>query len=320
MACNKAAIKRSMVDYATMWSGLHPNKSQTTLFRDIVPIDPQDFTDKFRSSGLSQIFVAERLRTGAGFNCNHLYRSVATEADIIVYSDDKNTIISPLGEPGRDVVKNKMAHLMSMSHTTSGPVDFNIMLPSTSEEVSDIEGRVDSLKAAVKNMVENAAVRDCGDKVVSKAERLGFDLSRGIREFFVEQIVQMSDDTFDGVPGYNLVDNSGKKLTRDSRDELAAALDEAYSVNLEPRIFIQGPNNNTQILSHMHCFMFEDGEMPDKVDQNYLDVELILEIKNEFIVDVPLIRVRTPPVRTVDEEEEPLSRTSTSRNYGNRDD
>ncbi len=319
MACNTAAIKSAMVDYATMWSGIQPNRSQTSLFRDIVPIDPQDFTDKFRSSGLSQIFVGERLRTTAGFNCNHLYRSVATEADIIVYSDDENTVISPLGEPGRDVDKNKMAHLMSMSHTTDGPVDFNIMLPSTSDEVTDIEGRVNSLKAAVKNMVENAAVKDCGEKVVSKAERLGFDLSRGIREFFVEQVVQMSDDTFGGMPGYKLVDNSGMTLTRDSRDELTSTLDEAYSVDLEPRIFIQGPKKNTQILSHMHCFMFRPGEMPIVVNQNYLDVEVILKIKNEFITDVPLIRMRTPPVHAVDEDEE-LVRTSTSRNYGNRDD
>ena len=62
-------------------------------------------------------------------------------------------------------------------------------------------------------------------------------------------------------------------------------------------------------------------ELPKTLDDNYLDVEVILDIKQEFATDVPLIRMRTPPppVEQVDEDE-PLSRTQSSRNYGNRDD
>ena len=40
---------------------------------------------------------------------------------------------------------------------------------------------------------------------------------------------------------------------------------------------IQGPDKNTQILSHMHGFMVND--IPDTLNENYIDCNVILKVK-----------------------------------------
>lgn len=324
MACSKMNIKQSMVDYATMWQGIRLNKSQSSLFREIVPIDAVDFSEKFRSSGLSQIFTGDRIRLGAGFNCNHLYRDIRTVPEIIVYSDGRNTIAAPLGDPGRDVDKDKIAHLMVMSHAEDGPVTFNEMLPSTMGEVSDLEGRIGTMQQAIHNLRSNARISDCGERVVAKAESMGIPITMGIRQFLAYQILNMKDSVRKGFanggdgPGYKLIGNDGSDICQDE-EKVSGAIEAAFGGNLRGRMFIQGPNRNTQILSHIHMFMLSDGEdLPKNIDENYLDVEVILEIKNDFIQDVPLIRTRTPPPPVEQVEDEPLSRTNSSRNFGHR--
>ena len=287
-----------MIDYSTKWQETHPNVSQTTLFREIVPIDPIDFGNQFRQTNLNQLFVGERLRTGAGFNCNHLYRDIRTEADIIIYSDDTCTVIHPLGEPGRDIDSSKIGHFMVMSHMDDGPVTFNEMLPSTLSEVGDLGKKIATVKMAVQNLRENIPISECGAKVVAKAQRMGVPLTTGIQEFFKTQIVGMDSGVRTGPPGYKLLNDSGKEIGT-SEEQVTKEIQNVFGgdrKNLIPRLFIQGPDRNTQILSHIHCFMLEDGsELPSAVDENYMDVEVILEVKREFMDDVPLIRTRTPP-------------------------
>ena len=330
MACSKMNIRRTMIDYSTMWQGLHPNKSQTTLFREIVPIDVVDFSEKFRTSGLSQMFVCERLRLGEGFNCNHLYRDIGTVPAIVVYSDDRNTVVAPLGDPGRDINKNRVAHLMVVSHAEDGPVSFNEMLPSTIGELGDLVGRICTMQQAIHNLRSNTRISDCGERVVAKAGSMNIPDSTGIREFMAHQILNLKDSVRKGFanggdgPGYRLIGNDGTDICQDE-GKVRSAIEEAFGDNLRGRMFIQGPNRNTQLLSHIHMFMLSDEEeLPKDLDDNYLDVEVILEIKQEFVTDVPLIRTRTPPppigVVEDDDEGELLSRTQSSRNYGNRDD
>ena len=325
MACSKMNIKSSMIDYSTMWHGLHPNKSQTTLFREIVPIDAVDFSGKFRSSGLSTVFIGDRLRHGEGFNCNHLYRDIRTVAAIVVYSNGRNTVIAPLGDPGRDTDKNKVAHLMVISHAEDGPVTFNEMLPSTFGELGDLEERIETMRQAIHNLQSNSRISDCGEKVVSKAASLDVPDTMGIREFMAYQILNMKDSVRKGFanggdgPGYKLIGNDGSDICQDE-EKVRSAIEEVFGGDLRGRMFIQGPNRNTQILSHIHMFMLSDSEdLPKTLDDNYLDVEVILKIKQEFVTDVPLIRTKTPPppVEHVDEDE-PLSRTQSSRNFGHR--
>ena len=191
MACSKESIRREMIDYGTKWHGLHPNTSQTSLFRQSVPLEPVDFGETFQETGLDQIFTGERLRTGPGFNCNHLYRSIREEADIIIYSNDICTVLHPLGEPGRDVGTNKIGHLMVMGHASSGPVTFNEMLPSTVAEVDNLERRIEAVQEAVFYLRANRAIKFCGPKVLSKADKMGISHETGIQEFFMRQIIDM---------------------------------------------------------------------------------------------------------------------------------
>ena len=43
---------------------------------------------------------------------------------------------------------------------------------------------------------------------------------------------------------------------------------------------IQGPDKNTQILSHMHGFMVND--IPDTLNENYIDCNVILKVKRSL--------------------------------------
>ena len=315
MACSKTDIRREMIDYATKWHGLHPNTSQTSLFRQSVPLEPVDFGETFTSTGLNQIFTGERLRTGPGFNCNHLYRSSREEADIVLYSDNVCTVLHPLGEPGRDVDRNKIGHLMVVGHSVEGPVTFNEMLPSTASEVSNLEHRINAVGETVFNLRANNAIKLCGPKVLAKADKMGIPHDTGIQEFFMRQIVDMDPQVREGPPGYKLFDdghtegaNVGEPLPEDtSRNEIGSSgervLEEIQRVfcgvnmaaptNID-RVFIQGPHRNTQILSHIHSFMLGT-YIPPLVEQNYIDASFILEIKKDFMDEIPLVRTRTPP-------------------------
>ena len=304
MALSKEATKQEMIDYSTMWNGHHPNRSQSSLLRSIIPPDESDFTGDFRNHHLHEIFTGERLSTSAGFNCGHLYRDMRSEATILVYSDSRNTVVQPLGDPGRDLEKDKVGHLMVASHSTEGPITFNEMLPSTAPEMDDLEERINAVKTAVNNLRNNVQLSECGAKVVEKAERMGVPLTTGIKEFFKMQILNMDPSVRSGTPGYRLKDDEGVEYSS-SEQMLDAEISRVFSPGengLNPRVFVQGPSRNTQVLSHIHCFMLGN-DVPELVQERYNDVEVILEVKKEFAQDVPLVRTRTPPIAIVDEQE-----------------
>jgi hypothetical protein len=316
MACPKSAIREEMIDYATKWHGLHPNISQTSLFRQSVPSEAIDFGETFQDTGLNQIFTGERLRTGPGFNCNHLYRSSRNEADIILYSDNVCTVLHPLGEPGRDVDRNKIGHLMVIGHSEEGAVTFNEMLPSTFAEVSNLEHRIEAVQEAVGNLRANRPIKFCGPKVLAKADKMDISHETGIQEFFMRQIVDMDPQVRNGSPGYKLFDDGytegattteslpeeipRTEITLASPERILEEIRRVFSaVNIAAptnnnRVFIQGPHRNTQILSHIHSFMVGQ-YIPPNVEQNYIDASYILAIKKDFLDDVPLVRTRTPP-------------------------
>ena len=318
MSTNKVAAKQQMVDYATMWHGLHPNTSQTTVFRRSVPIEPVDFTSTFRDTGLSQLFTCDRIRTGEGFNCNFLYRSTQNVPDIPLYSDEDNTLIAPLGEPGRDVNKHKVSHIMVVPNRPEGAIDFNLMLPSTSAEMELLEKRMDSAVRVTQLFKENSPISECGPMVASKAEEKGLPLTTGIREYFAHMIDTLPDSVRNGQPGYKLL-----KGDKDEFDDSATTLERinvAFGPETQLKMAIQPPTKNTQIVTHIHMFMV-DGEQP-VLEENYVDVEVINEIKLDFVENVPLVRTRTPPppiADTVDEDEVPLQRCQSSRNYARHD-
>lgn len=319
MSTNKIAVKEQMVDYATKWHALHPNTSQTTVFRRSVPLDPVDFTSTFRDTGLSQLFTGDRIRTGEGFNCNFLYRSTQNVPDIPIYSDEDNTVLAPLGEPGRDVNKNKVSHLMVVPNGSEGAIDFNLMLPSTSAEMDLLEKRIAVAKKITQLLKDNSPISECGLMVAGMAREKGLPLTTGVREYFAHMIDTLPDSVRNGQPGYKLV-----KGEMDEFDDSATTLERinvAFGPETQLKMAIQPPTKNTQIVTHIHMFMI-DGEQP-VLEENYVDVGVINEIKLDFVENVPLVRTRTPPPPiedTFDAENVPLQRCPSSRNYAHRDD
>lgn len=310
MACSKAVVMGKVVGYQEKWSRDYPpNLTQTDMFRKWVPEDDRDFTGNYGSIGFNQIFTSDRLRTGAGFNCNFLYRQMKTTPDILVYSDKDTSIFQPLGEPGRDVDKDKDAHLMAVSHSTDGPVTFNECLPTTEEEDKDLGRRVALMKSAVLALRRNTPVSECGFKVVEKATQLGVSMDTGIQQFFLHQILALSPEILAGPPGY-VLNKDGVDIGKD-KEELRRTIGKVFeNEELEPMMFIQPPDRNTQLLSHIHCFMLNPSEpLPKALEENYLSVDMIRDVKDELgdVIDeddCELVRTATPPILNAEPEPE----------------
>ena len=314
MSTNKVAVKQQMVDYATKWHALHPNTSQTTVFRRSVPLEPVDFTSTFRETGLNQLFTCARVRTGEGFNCNFLYRSTQNVPDIPLYSDEDNTVLAPLGEPGRDVNKHKVSHVMIVPNRSDGAIEFNLMFPSTSAEMDLLKKRMLLGTKITQLLKDNSPISECGPMVASKAEEKGLPLTTGIREYFAHMIDTLPDSVRNGQPGYKLL-----KGEMDEFDDSATTLERinvAFGPETQLKMAIQPPTKNTQLVTHIHMFMV-DGEQ-SVLEEDYVDVGVINDIKLDFLADVPLVRTRTPPPPigdTLDEENVPLQRCPSSRNH-----
>jgi len=233
-----------------------------------------------------------------------------TTPDILVYSDKDTSIFQPLGEPGRDVDKDKDAHLMAVSHSTDGPVTFNECLPTTEEEDKDLGRRVALMKSAVLALRRNTPVSECGFKVVEKATQLGVSMDTGIQQFFLHQILALSPEILAGPPGY-VLNKDGVDIGK-NRVELEKVVGKVFeNEELEPMMFIQPPDRNTQLLSHIHCFMLNPSEpLPKALEENYLSLGLIRDVKDELKDncdtedDCELVRTATPPILNAEPEPE----------------
>jgi hypothetical protein len=260
---------------------------QTTQFRAIVPTEEGDFTEVFNREQLDKIFTGERLSTKmlGSWNCNHLFRDSQKVCDIVIYSTDNYTVLHPMGEPGRDLGPlhdSKVSHLLIVTHGP-GPITFNELLPSTQEEVSDLDTRVKVMKRAILNLRDNVPVSQCGTKVVEKATAMGYDTKVGIRQFMAAQITGMPEDKRTGRPGYVLMNESGESAVGPGSNptEVGRLIDTVFSnTDLEPFMCIQPPDKNSQILSHIHCFMLGH-ELPPLINENYINAELICLLKQD---------------------------------------
>ena len=296
MARNTDNLAEKMMLAEKTWRELG-HRDQTSLFKDIVPIDAVDYTETFDQYGLNKIFTCERLRTGKGFNCLHMYRSTQVEHDIIIFDDGKNLVIQPMGEPGRDVPDNKIGHLMVVSYDKDSPKTISELLPSVPAEYDDLDDRIQTMRKAVQCVKENVQLGHCGPGVVEKAKRDGVPLTMGIQEYFVHQIARMSTETRNGPPGYKVHTNCGCEFGSDGA-MVASEIKRVFeSEDLESAMFVQGTDKNTQILAHIHNFMRPKGEeLPETINENYLDVEMILALKGKDLRDAELTRTATPPV------------------------
>jgi len=308
MANNYEQIQTQMAHYATLWQNHHPGQDQTSLFRSIVPLVPGDFTEVFRQNHLDKFFTGETLSTEmlGPWNCNHLYRDSQTTPTILLFSNGECEIIAPLGEPGRDTDKLKVAHLMCIPHTTEGPVQFNQMLPSTKVETEHLDRQITFLKNAYTRLKENVPVSECGKKVVQKATEMNYPLDNKIQDFFAHQISLLDDDFRAGRPGFILLDENGIDVAGDPH-KVKALIETAFSdTSSSPNFYIQSPVFNTQLLTHLHAFLHPEGPITSAVNERYINVELILKNKRELMGEVTLQRTSTPPP-TIKEEAGPTS-------------
>jgi len=327
---NEEKIRTEMLKYASQWKG----KGQTELFRTHIPSEAVDFTEKHVLLGLNKIFTSEKIKTTAGFNSLHLFRTSQEEVDIPVFSANGFTVLHALGEPGRDLGENcttKVSHMMIVKHMDEGgqqaPITFNEMLPSVQEEVDDLEKRIEVGKKAYENLQRNVPLSECGEKVKAKATKMGVPHTVGIREFLGRMILGLTTEFKSKAPGYKLM--HGKNDISENHQSVQEMIENTFTdPSLETCACIQPPSLNSQMLSHIHLFRIKG--IPKVLDENYYDCEIILKIKKGLltkVVDqsmtspVPEGRPTTPDRDTVNspraktpprsDEDEPLARTLT---------
>ena len=285
---NEQTIIDEMSMFGTKWVSREGGDkvSQTALFRKIVPKGADDFSGPFLEHQLDGIFThPDKIVlpiVGGGYNSNHLFRDSQKETKIPVYSDENYTVMHPLGEPGLHLGEghgSKASHLMIIRHSSCGPITFNEMLPSNTSEILDLETRLDILATVVEKMQDNVPLNTCGPKVVAKANELQIHEMTGIRDFLAKVIVQMPEEERLGRPGYKLKNKDNVDVSTDE-SQVRGLLNDVYgNETLKPFMAIQPPSENSQLLSHIHCFMLE--EVPECMVDTYRDCTLILKHKKE---------------------------------------
>ena len=292
----KKPIMDLMKMYQDKWSKDYPsNMTQTAMFRKWVPKEPKDFTFEYQSIGFDQIFTSEKvcLKMMGPYNSNMLYRDSLGECKIPIYSDEEFNVQHPMGAPGVHLGKNhssKASHLMIVRHTEDGPITFNEMLPSSKEESEDLKKRLDVLDLAVQKIKDNVLISECGEKVMKRAQRgwakdgepdkpLGDVEKMTIRDYIVAVIVNMPEEIRNGRPGYVLEDTSGKNVANDPV-AIRSLIDTLYDdEKMKSFKAIQPPSENSQFLSHIHCFQLPDGVVPECMRSTYYDCDIIYQNK-----------------------------------------
>ena len=290
---NEGIIREEMLKYASQWKG----NGQTELFRTHVPVEPVDFTEKYKSLGLDKVFTSDKILTKikwGDFNSLHLFRSSLNEIDMPIFSTYGYTVFHALGEPGRDLGNNcasKVSHMMIVKHGNreihtgeagkNDPITFNEMLPSVREEVDDLEGRINAGKKAYENLQRNVPLSECGVKVTEKATKVGISHTTGIRDFLYEMIIRLTPEFKSKAPGYKLMNGTNDEVS-DDHSQVKALIENTFTdPSLETCVCIQPPPKNSQMLAHIHLFRIKG--IPKDVNENYYDCEVILKIKKDLL-------------------------------------
>ena len=277
------SLKGPLSTYKKRWGD---KGSQTTFFRKSIPLDPVDFTETSTSLGIKEIFTSEKVCTQmrGPFNCNMVYRQTKVVPDILVYSDDNHDVLQPLGEPGRDLGdgdKMKASHLMVVTSGDNCPITLNEMLPTTEEENADTVIRHTLLNSALTALQKNHPISKCGARVITKAKGMGCPETMGIREFMARQISSFSPEFLAGTPGYKLVNEDNTDIAQSTEKDILGLINTTFNQkDVVVHTFIQGPDNCSQLLSHIHGFLLpQDSPLPQLLSDNYISVPDILIAK-----------------------------------------
>lgn len=291
---DEKTVRASLEANALKWEDTHSGKSQTDVFRAVMPVAPGggvpgDFTKTFNGLGFKDVFTASPvLNMGKGpFNCNFLFRDSRGAVKIPVFGNGKYILQHPLGEPGRDLgddSKSKIAHMMVVSVGKDGPITFNELLPSDKTEVDDLQERIQFLETAVHGIKENIPISECGEAVKAKASAMEVPHDTGIREFLARQISGLPEAVRTGMPGYKLLNASNQDIAASGCATILAAINDVFddeSLELVP--CVQDGDNCSQLLTHIHAFMV--ASIPEGLKATYTDCRTILKVKKELLPD-----------------------------------
>jgi hypothetical protein len=104
-----------------------------------------------------------------------------------------------------------------------------------------------------------------------------------IRDYMVKVITTMPEDVRTGRPGYILKDSSDIEISRDPVT-VRSLIDSLYDGgNMKTFKAIQPPSENSQFLSHIHCFQLPDGVVPECMLTTYYDCSVILDFKKKSL-------------------------------------
>ena len=272
--------------------GESPEMTQSEFFKKYIPSDESDFTPVFLKFNLGEIFTSTKVCTPmrGSFNCNYLFRQVSEVPHILIYSDENYMAFQPLGEPGRDINNLKIGHIMVVNYNQSNLFTLNDMLPLSHSENEDLKEKCNFLKMAYNSLFKNMLVKDCGEMVRKKALKVGISETTPIREFLAYQILNIPKEIKDNVPGYKLmVDGSD---ISSHLQKVNSTISKVFNQKLKIGSFIQGPRFCSQLISHIHGFLFDSESVTFGTEfrKTYINVDHILVTDNRSL---------TPPRKRV---------------------
>lgn len=295
MSSSLQMIARNTLEMNDKWKrcmslgGESPEMTQSEFFEKYIPKGEEDFTATFQKFNLGEIFTSEKvvLQMLGPFNCNYLFRQTLEVPHILIYSDHNYMAFQPLGEPGRDIMNFKIGHLIVMNHNAMNLFTMSEMLPLSYSEQEDLKHRSNFLKMAYNSLFKNMLAKDCGEMVRQKVIQCGLPEETPIREFFAYQIMNLPEKIKSGRPGYKLLVN-GSDISND-RQRVNSEIVRVFNTPLKISHFIQGPSHCSQLVSHIHGFLFHSKELTfsDQFYRTYTNIDDIISLKSHSSMTPP---------------------------------
>ena len=303
MSSSIQMISRQSLQLQDSWKrcmalgGESPEMTQSEFFEKYIPKGEEDFTATFQKFNLGEIFTSEKvvLKMLGPFNCNYLLRQSREVPHILIYSDHNFMAFQPLGEPGRDILNYKIGHLMVMNHNSRNLFTMSEMLPLSYYEKEDLNLRSNFLKMAYNSLFKNMLAKDCGEMVRQKVIKCGLPEETPIREFFAYQIMNLPEKIKSGRPGYKLMVN-GSDIS-DDRQKVNSEIVRVFNTPLKISHFIQGPSHCSQLVSHIHGFLYHnEGQTFDKnFYKTYVNIDDIISLRFQATRTPPRRACKSPP-------------------------
>ena len=296
---------RSVFDTFTAECG--KGLSQTDLFKKIMTTKQEEFT-AFDSNNLGAVFTDRGKcfpELKGNYNNCFLFRDSQTGVfHIPLRSNGRFVSMTPLGFPGRDLPQEwglNVSHFMTVKYSDfqadgSGTWIFNAMLPTTNEEIAEFKEKVEFAESVVSSLKSNSPIKECGDKVLEVAGRLGLDENTPMRDYMAKAIAGLPAEVKTGRPGFTLPDAEGNDISGD----VDAVKSMIYEVFNDENVYllnaIQPTHKNSQILSHLHTMLVRS--LTPELAEAYFDARTVIEVREE------LFKERRPDQSVLDLSEE----------------